>query len=109
MAMTRPVIGTSIAGVPELILPGVNGWLAPAGNVEELAGAMREALNTPAEALNRMGVAARERVRERHFTPTEVDKLERVFQEFIPAMDHGRAAAPALELDSRVSIMQERS
>src|SRR5262245_38892039 len=34
LAMARPVIGTMIAGIPELVLDGVNGWLVPAGNVD---------------------------------------------------------------------------
>ena len=33
LATGRPVLGTYIAGVPELVEPGMNGWLVPAGNV----------------------------------------------------------------------------
>jgi glycosyltransferase involved in cell wall biosynthesis len=76
LAMQRPVIATSIAGVPELVRPGENGWLIPAGNVNELVSAMREAVEAPLSRLNQMGAAGARRVRERHFTGTEVDKIE---------------------------------
>ena len=31
LALGRPVISTYIAGIPELVQPGVNGWLVPPG------------------------------------------------------------------------------
>ena len=37
MALRRPVISTYVAGIPELVRPGENGWLVPAGDVEALA------------------------------------------------------------------------
>ncbi len=76
LAMQRPVIATSIAGVPELVRPGENGWLIPAGNVDELVEAMRDAMQKPVEQLNRMGAAGAKRVRERHYTASEVNTLE---------------------------------
>jgi colanic acid/amylovoran biosynthesis glycosyltransferase len=79
LAMQRPVIATSIAGVPELIRASgheANGWIIPAGNVDELVEAMREALAATPDRLNRMGTAGAMRVRERHYTPTQVDRLE---------------------------------
>src|ERR1019366_4076899 len=35
-ALGRPVLSTFIAGIPELVTPGHNGWLVPAGSVEAL-------------------------------------------------------------------------
>ena len=35
--MRRPVITTYVAGIPELVRPGENGWLVPAGDVDALA------------------------------------------------------------------------
>ena len=46
LAQGRPVISTYIAGIPELVEPGVNGWLVPAGAVEPLVDAMAEALTS---------------------------------------------------------------
>ena len=81
LAMQRPVVGTAIAGVPELVRPGENGWIIPAGNVDELVIAMRDVMSAPIEKLNRMGAAGAQRVRERHYTPTEADKLEALLLE----------------------------
>lgn len=49
MALRRPVLTTFVAGIPELVRPGENGWLFPAGAVDELAAAMAECLAQPAE------------------------------------------------------------
>ncbi|MCV2446835.1 glycosyltransferase [Paracoccus sp. DMF] len=66
MACARPVIATYIAGIPELVRPGQEGWLVPAGDAEALAATMLEAAATPAERLVAMGAAARARVCARH-------------------------------------------
>jgi glycosyltransferase involved in cell wall biosynthesis len=33
MALRRPVLSTYVAGIPELVIPGENGWLFPAGSI----------------------------------------------------------------------------
>lgn len=79
LALGRPVIATAIAGIPELVRPGENGWLVTAGRADQLAMAMRELLETPAARLDAMGQAGRAVVRERHNTLTEGERLERLF------------------------------
>lgn len=76
LAMGRPVISTWVAGIPELVRPTENGWLVPAGNVDELVSALQEALGASAAQLTAMGHAGRERVRARHHIATEVNALE---------------------------------
>ncbi|MCB1331111.1 MAG: glycosyltransferase [Maritimibacter sp.] len=66
MAMARPIISTYIAGAPELVLEGENGWLVPAGDPEALAGAISALAETPSETRAEMGSAGRARVLERH-------------------------------------------
>ena len=78
-ALGRPAISTYVAGIPELVRPGENGWLVPAGNFELLAAAMREALDAPVERLSAMGQAGRKAVIQRHNTRTEGARLERLF------------------------------
>jgi glycosyltransferase involved in cell wall biosynthesis len=80
MALARPVISTYIAGIPELVLPGVTGWLVPPGNPASLAEAMRQALSAAPDELVRMGEAARHRVLERHDVMREAEKLEILMQ-----------------------------
>lgn len=79
MALRRPVISTFVAGIPELVCDGDNGWLVPAGDVDALARAMLACLAAPAETLARMGEAAHARVLARHDVDTEAAKLAELF------------------------------
>ena len=78
MAMQRAVISTYVAGIPELVVPDRTGWLVPAGNIEALAGAMRQAAGADAGRLAAMGLAARDRVRDRHHIDREAGRLARL-------------------------------
>ncbi len=80
MALRRPVLTTYIAGIPELVLPGENGWLFPAGSVEDLTSAMEDCLSRPLEDLRRVGAAAYSRVLERHSIDVETAKLAELFR-----------------------------
>ncbi|HEN8800616.1 glycosyltransferase family 4 protein [Pseudomonas sp. CM25] len=82
MALRRPVLTTYVAGIPELVRPGENGWLFPAGAVDELTTAMADCLAQPAEALQRMGEAAYQRVLQRHDIDTEAARLAGYFKAF---------------------------
>jgi colanic acid/amylovoran biosynthesis glycosyltransferase len=78
MAAGRPVIATSIAGVPELVTPDT-GWLVPAGDPAGLAQAMIAIGAIPLDRLAAMGHAARRRVLDRHDIDREVEKLTVLF------------------------------
>jgi colanic acid/amylovoran biosynthesis glycosyltransferase len=80
MALSRPVIATYIAGIPELVQDGRNGWLVPAGDEVALAEAMREALTAPVDKLMRMGAAGRVLVLQRHDVVAEATKLKCLFE-----------------------------
>jgi len=80
MALRRPIIGTFVAGIPELVHSGEHGWLVPASDLDALVDAMRACLNAPVETLKRMGEAAWERVRLRHNIGTEAEKLANSFK-----------------------------
>lgn len=79
MAKRRPVISTYVAGIPELVIPGETGWLVPAGEVEPLASAMREAANADPERLQKMGEIGQRRAKERHSIDQEAGKLAALF------------------------------
>jgi colanic acid/amylovoran biosynthesis glycosyltransferase len=83
MALARPVISTFVAGIPELVIPDINGWLVPAGDVEALTDAMRACLEASAENISRMGCAAQQRVLQRHNIDREAAKLEVLFENSI--------------------------
>ncbi len=82
MALGRPVVSSYVAGIPELVLPGTNGWLVPAGCVDSLADALEACLNCQPSELDRMGMAARDRVRGRHSALTESSRLKEYFLGF---------------------------
>ena len=65
LALGRPVIATSISGIPELV-DRETGWIIPAGSVPALADAMIAALETPTEQLRAMGEVGRQRVNAAH-------------------------------------------
>lgn len=80
MALRRPVISTYVAGIPELVKPGNNGWLVPAGDVSKLKETMLNALNATHAELDRLGINARNIVLERHNINTEAYKLSSSFE-----------------------------
>ena len=84
MALRRPVLTTYVAGIPELVRPGENGWLFPAGSIDALAAAMEDILSRSAEELRVMGDAAHARVRERHSVDVQAAKLGALFRESSP-------------------------
>lgn len=80
MALRRPVLTTSIAGIPELVRNGIDGWLLPAGSVESLVSAMEDCLRRPVEDLRAMGESARARVLERHSVDDQAVRLDELFR-----------------------------
>jgi glycosyltransferase involved in cell wall biosynthesis len=64
MALGRPVIATALGGMPEIIEDGVSGILVSPGDPAALAAAVL-ALLGDRERARRIGLAARQRVRER--------------------------------------------
>ncbi len=65
-ARARPVLSTFVAGIPELVFPGRNGWLVPAGSVESLVDGLRGVLDSPRERLQEMGLRGREDAKRLH-------------------------------------------
>jgi colanic acid/amylovoran biosynthesis glycosyltransferase len=80
MALRRPVLATYVGGIPELVRNGREGWLFPAGSLEELMNAIRACLDTPVETLREMAECGRARALERHAVDTEALKLIGLFR-----------------------------
>lgn len=81
MALRRPVLSTYVAGIPELVLPGVTGWLFPAGSIDDMMNAIEDFLGKSIDELSEMGDAAYARVLERHSIKLEAAKLANLFRE----------------------------
>jgi glycosyltransferase involved in cell wall biosynthesis len=61
MAMGKPVVASSVGGVPELVVEGETGELVPPGDVDALAASIGRLATDPARA-RRLGAAGRARV-----------------------------------------------
>ncbi|MBX3415578.1 MAG: glycosyltransferase family 4 protein [Pirellulales bacterium] len=67
LALSRPVIGSRIGGIPELVEHERDGLLVTPGNADDLAAQMRRLARDPAEAVE-MGIAGRQKI-ETQFNP----------------------------------------
>ncbi|HEX9373663.1 MAG TPA: glycosyltransferase, partial [Roseiflexaceae bacterium] len=106
MASGRPVVGSRIGGIPDLVADGETGLLVPPGNPTALRDALARLLDDP-ELRERMGQAARWRAAEFRATSV-VPRIERVYAELlasssaavvapaIPSLTPAAAAAPPL-------------
>lgn len=94
MARGKPVIGTRVGGIPELIDDGVTGLLVPPGDVAALADAIRALLEAP-ERVAQMGAAARRRVAERFTRERQLRELGSLFESlFEPRLPQAPAPPP---------------
>ena len=78
MAAGKPLVATHGGALPEIVVPGVTGFLVPMGDAEKMAGAIERLLTDPAHA-RVMGQAGKKRV-ERLFTISHTArKVEAVY------------------------------
>lgn len=84
LAMHRPVVSTYVAGIPELVEPGLSGWLVPSGTVEELSCALAEVLQASTRRLEEMGRMGAKRVLHNHNQAMESQKLVALFKTCSP-------------------------
>jgi colanic acid/amylovoran biosynthesis glycosyltransferase len=88
MALRRPVLSTYVAGIPELVSAGVNGWLVPSGCTEALAAAMESCLSASPAEIERMGNSAQQVVLARHDIASETRKLVGHFVQVVGERKH---------------------
>lgn len=79
MACSKPVIGTRVGNVPELIKDGINGFLVDPGNETQLAERIVYLADNLAEA-NKLGINGRKIIEERSWEKT-AEKLLLVYKE----------------------------
>ncbi len=90
MAAGLPVVSTTLAGVPEMVVDGQTGLLVPPRSPGKLADALARMLAEPARA-EAFGQAGRQRARELFAVKTTVRLLKRLLLEKT-AIQPGRAA-----------------
>jgi glycosyltransferase involved in cell wall biosynthesis len=83
MAHGLPVIGSNGGGVPELIVDGATGLLAPMGDAAGLARQLKRLFQEP-EFARRMGREARERARREFSVARVARQVEEVYRRMLP-------------------------
>jgi glycosyltransferase involved in cell wall biosynthesis len=94
MASARPVVSTRLAGIPELVVDGQTGMLAPAGDSTALARALEQLLRDP-ELRLRFGDAGRTRIEQDFRIEQTVAPLINLFEK--------NSAKPVKSSQSRAS------
>ena len=82
MAAGRPIVATSVGGVPDAVHDGENGLLVPPGNPMALAGALDTVLSDP-ERRRRMGEVGASRARAEFHAHAVISTLESLYAELL--------------------------
>lgn len=79
MASGKPVIGSKVGGIPELIEDGLTGYLVPPGDPNRLAGSIVK-LSVDHELMRSMGREARRKVEEKYNVKVQVERLVNLYE-----------------------------
>jgi glycosyltransferase involved in cell wall biosynthesis len=79
MAMEIPCVATWITGIPELIRHGIDGWLVPPADEEQLADAIAKLMDNP-ELRGKLGRSARVRVQEKYDLQRNIERLAEIYR-----------------------------
>jgi glycosyltransferase involved in cell wall biosynthesis len=82
MALRKPVIATSVGGVPEVVQHGVNGFLVPPGDWQALATAMEEAV-TNRDIAAKYGNRGYEIVTTQFSPQSQIPKIVKVYEDVL--------------------------
>jgi glycosyltransferase involved in cell wall biosynthesis len=80
MSAGKPVIGTTVGGIPEIIADGVTGILVPPNSPDELAKAVAKILEDP-EVARQMGQAGQQRAQTFFSSQRYVREIKKVYEE----------------------------
>jgi len=83
MAAAKPVVATSVGGVPELVQEGVNGYIVPPGDSEALAVAMVKMMALPEADRWAMGRAGRAHIEANYSLERVVDQWEELYRQLL--------------------------
>lgn len=81
MAMEIPPVATAVGGIPEVLVPGGGGLVAPKGDVAALATLVDTVLRLSEEERRARGAAARARVAEGFSSERMMRETERIYRE----------------------------
>jgi glycosyltransferase involved in cell wall biosynthesis len=84
MAAARPIVLTDVGGNPELVRQGVDGVLAPRGDVDGIAQAFASLLSDSALA-GRLGESASQRVRREFLLDRTIERYYELYRALAPS------------------------
>jgi glycosyltransferase involved in cell wall biosynthesis len=79
MAAGKPVVATSVGGIPEFVVPSQSGLLVPPGDVPALARAIKQLLDEPERARS-MGRHGQEHVKKHYSIESVVRQHEQLYE-----------------------------
>lgn len=82
MAMRKPMVATAVGGIPEIVFPGVTGYLHREGDSDELASALLKLIENP-EEVKRIGESAYQHVRKNFSREKFVVDIARSYEEIL--------------------------
>jgi glycosyltransferase involved in cell wall biosynthesis len=85
-----PVVATDVLGTREVVVDGETGWLAPAGDAQELAKTMMKLMHMPPDARHAMGERARRHVARNFSLEAVLDRWERLYAELLERKNANR-------------------
>ncbi|MGI6605098.1 MAG: glycosyltransferase [bacterium] len=94
MAAAKPVVATSVGGVPELVQEGVTGYMSPPRDVEALAAAMAKMIGLSESERTRMGQAGRAHIEANYSLERVVDQWEKLYLELLLKKGWGQENIP---------------
>jgi glycosyltransferase involved in cell wall biosynthesis len=80
MAAAKPIVASNVGGIPDLVDHGINGFLVPPKDIEQLASAITCLVNNP-EVMAEMGKRGQEKARTEFSLDSVVDANIRVYED----------------------------
>lgn len=84
MASGKPVVGTSVGVIPEIIHNGEHGFIVPPGNSQETAAALEKLITNPI-LKQKMGLAARQQILDNFSLSKFGQVMESVYAKLLPS------------------------
>jgi glycosyltransferase involved in cell wall biosynthesis len=91
MAAARPVVGSRVGGIPEMVVDGLTGSLVPARDPAGLAAALEALIRNPDRA-RRYGAAGRQRAEEVFSMTAHIDRIQAIYDDVIGSTGSARPA-----------------
>jgi glycosyltransferase involved in cell wall biosynthesis len=82
MALRKPIIATNVSGVPEVVQPGVNGFLVPPGDWQALATVIEETI-TSRDLAAKFGNRGYQIVTTRFSPQSQIPKIVKVYEDVL--------------------------